>query len=367
MARAMANRGHDAKIICNVSTEETVHKNIITHIVKPYLRESSQLPPSMTQNLRYIINSIIHGVKIVKNNKIDIIHTNSFTPIIAGSILGRLTDTPVIATIHDIFTNNELQGWSTWAKFNNLPSYYAQLGKWLEKISLTMHTDLYHAVSKATMHDIVGIKRDANIRVVYTGIDMSQYLADGYREYSNFILFIGRLVFYKNLDVLLKAFQYVLPSVPNAKLVIIGDGPMRSIWERMASEAGISKSVSFLGNVSTFEKKRLLETCAAVALPSIFEGFGLVLLEAFAMEKPVLVSNVSPFDEIVDDGLDGFILSSDDCTEWSEKIKYLLLNKEICKKMGQNGLPKVVQKFNFEKSVDEMESLYEEILLNHRH
>ena len=67
------------------------------------------------------------------------------------------------------------------------------------------------------------------------------------------------------------------------------------------------------------------------------------------MEKPVLVSDVSPFEEIVDDSLDGFILSSNYCAAWSEKIKYLLLNKEECRKMGQNGLSKVKHKFNFEK------------------
>ena len=95
----------------------------IIHIIKPYLQESNQLPSSMIQNLRYIFNSIVHGVNIIRNKKIDIIHTKPFTPIIAGSIIGRLTNTPVIATIHDVFTINELRRWYTWAKYNNLPSY----------------------------------------------------------------------------------------------------------------------------------------------------------------------------------------------------------------------------------------------------
>ena len=80
------------------------------------------------------------------------------------------------------------------------------------------------------------------------------------------------------------------------------------------------------------------------------------------MTKPVLVSDVKPFDEIVDDGVDGFILSREKPSLWSEKIIYLLLNKSVCKRMGQNGLPKSSEKFNLEKSVNQMEVLYDELI-----
>ena len=79
------------------------------------------------------------------------------------------------------------------------------------------------------------------------------------------------------------------------------------------------------------------------------------------MAKPVLVSDIRLFDEIVTDGQDGFILPSNDPGQWSEKIKYLLLNKSVCKKMGENGLPKAYEKFDLEKSMDSMEELYEEV------
>jgi glycosyltransferase involved in cell wall biosynthesis len=87
-------------------------------------------------------------------------------------------------------------------------------------------------------------------------------------------------------------------------------------------------------------------------------------LEAFAMEKPVLVSDVSPFNEIVDDCVDGFMLPSDDFGVWSERIKFLLLDKEACRRMGQNGLSKVKDKFSFEKSMNNIQLLYENTLLN---
>ena len=62
LARTMSRRGHRVHIICNQSTEDVGSQSIVVHVVKPYLKESNQLPPSMVQNLRFIINCIIHGL-----------------------------------------------------------------------------------------------------------------------------------------------------------------------------------------------------------------------------------------------------------------------------------------------------------------
>ena len=363
LARIMSERGHTVHVICNLSTERmNEYGNIVVHIVKPQLKQSNQLPPSIVQNLRYIINSITHGLKVIRENQIEIIHTNSLTPTISGSILSRLTGRPVIAGIMDVFTDHELIGWSNWAQFNNLPSYYSTMGRMLEKLSFMLPFDIYHTISQTTMHDILKAKHAARVRVIYPGIDVSKYNSPKDREYCDFILYIGRLVFYKNLEILLKTFSNVIQVIPHARLVVVGDGPMKERWQKMACEAGISRSVSFVGNIPTSEKIILLKKCSALALPSVYEGFGLVILEAFASAKPVLVSDVKPFDEIVDDGIDGFILPWDNPVLWSEKIQYLLLNKTICKKMGENALPKAYNKFSIEKSMDGIESLYRQVL-----
>lgn len=99
------------------------------------------------------------------------------------------------------------------------------------------------------------------------------------------------------MELLVKAFRDVLDTVPNAKLVVIGYDPT---GDNKVLTMHIDDSVSFLVNVSTFKKIYLLKRCSAVALPGTFEGFGLVLLEAFAIAKPLLVSDIKPFDKKVD-------------------------------------------------------------------
>jgi len=366
LAKTMSKRGHKVHIICNLSTEKiNENENIAMHIVKPHLKESNQLPPSMIQNLRYITNCIISGIRTIKEHNVDLIHANSFTPIVSGSILGYLTGRPIIPAVLDVVAGDELSGWSRWARFNNLPSYYAIIGKIFERVSLMMPVDIYHTISKTTMDDILRLRPHARIRVVYPGIDASAYLSNDNNEYGNYILFIGRLVYYKNLDVLIKAFGHVIKRLPNAKLIVVGDGPMKERWQEMASHVGAGDSISFVGNISTHEKIAYLKKCSALALPSIFEGFGLVILEAFALAKPVLVSDVRPFNEIVNNGLDGYILPRDDPVVWSEKIQYLLSDNTVCKKMGESGLPKVNGLFNFQTSIDQMELLYKEVIQTH--
>ena len=103
LAKELARRGHNIYVLCNVTSEEIPHKNIKVKIIKPKLTDISELPPSPIQNVRYLINSILHGSLIIAKNKIDIIHTNSFSPVIAGSLLSQFHRVPVIATIHDVF------------------------------------------------------------------------------------------------------------------------------------------------------------------------------------------------------------------------------------------------------------------------
>ena len=160
--------------------------------------------------------------------------------------------------------------------------------------------------------------------MVYPSIDPSRYSSTGGIVYENFILYIGRLVYYKGVDVLIRSFSEVLKDVNGAKLIIVGEGPMKQEWQNLVTELHLENSVSFLGRISNSEKLALLSQCSALALPSLFEGFGLVVLEAFALKKTVLVTNIPPFDEIVEDGQDGFLITPTDLIMWKEIMKKLL-------------------------------------------
>ncbi len=362
LAKALAERGHELYVVCNLSTEIIEIERVKLFVVKPFLKDTYELPPSPTANLRYIANSLMTGAKIVKQNQIQLIHTNSYTPVFAGSILSKLKNIPMIASIYDVFTSPDKSNWTKWAQYNKVPSYYSTIGRLYEQMSLKLPYDMIHSVSKSTERDIMIHNDKKAIKVIYPAVNFQQYTIQ-LPKYENFIIFIGRLVFYKNLDVLIRAYAEVIEVLSDAKLVVVGEGPMMDEWTKLAQSLGVSNNVLFTGHIPQEQKLDLLTRCSALALPSVFEGFGLVILESFAMQKPVLVANTHPFDELVDQGKDGFLLDYGDSHEWALAIIRLLSDSSLCKEMGQIGAIKRQAKFDFTAYIDAIESLYSEIIV----
>ncbi len=137
---------------------------------------------------------------------------------------------------------------------------------------------------------------------------------------------------------------------------------MRKKWEKKVSNLGLQDNILFFGYISDVEKVKLLSNCSALVLPSFVEGFGLVILEAFAMKKPVLVADVRPISELVCNNVDGYVLPVDSPQEWAQKIIFILSNKIECEKMGNAGRRKVENEYNIERVVNDMERLYESLM-----
>jgi glycosyltransferase involved in cell wall biosynthesis len=115
--------------------------------------------------------------------------------------------------------------------------------------------------------------------------------------------------------------------------------------------------VEFKGYVSHREKLYYLSRCRALVLPSIFEGFGMVILEAWALKKPVIVANVEPQNKIVTHGLDGYVVENKP-EIWAKYIHLLIADEELCRQMGNNGYWKLMTQYNIDKQIDELEKLY---------
>jgi glycosyltransferase involved in cell wall biosynthesis len=221
-----------------------------------------------------------------------------------------------------------------------------------------MPIDSIHTISQASCRDILELKSKAKIRVIPPSVDQNNYKASSQVRYENFVLYIGRLVYYKNVEILLRALQIVLKDFQNFELIIVGEGPMKQSLKELAKNLGIEKNIVFLGSISNIQKIDLLNRCLALAFPSTFEGFGLVILESFLFKKPVLLSDINPFDEIVDDGKDGYLIPPYEHVEWANKIKHLINNIDMCRNMGLNGYNKYLTKYEYSNHIENIENLY---------
>jgi glycosyltransferase involved in cell wall biosynthesis len=185
--------------------------------VNPTIQYKGGLPPTFSENIKYAFNAFQKGRTIIKNQKIDIIHSNNFSPALAGSLLSHFTKTPHITTIHDIFSIYDKDFWKKWAQQSSVSSTNARLVPFFEKFMMKFKFDCIHTVSDSTKRDIQKIGTKKQIHVIPNCIEDKEPI--GIEQKKNQFVYLGRLVFYKNIEVIIQAFNIIIKEFPNTKLV----------------------------------------------------------------------------------------------------------------------------------------------------
>ena len=181
------------------------------------------------------------------------------------------------------------------------------------------------------------------------------------------LLFVGRLTWVKGVRNLLQAMPLVLKEFPNTKLVILGKGEEQTDITETADRLNIKDNVVYRFDFVS-EKERLLHYAAAdvCVFPSTYEPFGIVSLEAMAMEKPVVVGarGVVGFKEqVVSSGVDqnGVHVNGEDPADIAWGIMAALRNPEKAKNWGENGRRRVLEYFTWRKVAEETSKIYESL------
>src|SRR6185312_6443262 len=288
-----------------------------------------------------------HKVWIVTNeikDEIDIIHSNNFSPALVGSALSSLFSIPHVMTVHDIFSLCGKNYWKKWGEQANVSKLNVMLAPFFERLMVKLKHECVHTVSDASKDDLLKFGEKKPIYVIHNSIDPSPILD----EIVNPLQFVhvGRLVFYKNLEVVIKAIGILKKTQPNVRLVIVGDGPHKKSLQELVKKLDLESSIEFLGYASLDEKMKIIATSNALVFPSLCEGFGLVILEAFSQRKPVLVSNIRPMSDVISDGKNGFVLDPYDEKSWAGHLLKLIKNPSQVLEMGREGSKLLADSFN---------------------
>jgi glycosyltransferase involved in cell wall biosynthesis len=171
---------------------------------------------------------------------------------------------------------------------------------------------------------------------------------------------VGRLTPQKGHDILLRAFARTLVVHPAACLLVVGDGETRPGLQTLARDLGIGDRVIFTGYRE--DAPQMMGGFNIVAVPSLWEGFGLVLLEAMAMSRPVVASRVSSIPEIVLDGQTGLLVPPADAAALAEAMAKLLGDPILALEMGRRGRERLLSDFSAERMVRETELVYQGLL-----
>ncbi|TXK44903.1 glycosyltransferase family 4 protein [Pontibacter qinzhouensis] len=170
------------------------------------------------------------------------------------------------------------------------------------------------------------------------------------------ILFVGRLAVQKSVDTLLLAASTLKGIIPNIKVILVGEGMLRNKLEALANQLALQDVVEFRG--ATYHPEEYFSSCHIFVLPSIFEGMGLVILEAFRAGIPVIATNIEGPKELVQDGFNGLLTIPLDHVQLAEKIKYLWQNPTVAQKLGNQCKKSFEKQFTIEYYAAELENLY---------
>jgi glycosyltransferase involved in cell wall biosynthesis len=175
--------------------------------------------------------------------------------------------------------------------------------------------------------------------------------------------YAGRLVKKKGVDVLLEGFALVKSSVPDAQLVIAGDGPEWAALETMTHELGIERSVTFTGHLDARALERALAPAWVQAVPSVWEEpFGLVAAEAMMRGTAVVATAGAGLGEQVVEGETGHLVPAGDAPALSRALESVLLDRERAERMGSTGREKAMRELCEERHVESVICIYDEML-----
>jgi phosphatidylinositol alpha-mannosyltransferase len=196
---------------------------------------------------------------------------------------------------------------------------------------------------------------------LFTGTEPYPRLRDGRRT----ILFVGRMEKRKGLKYLLRAFIRVKTEMPDARLVIVGDGKLREKYERLIERIGI-EDVIFTGYVSDEEKARYLASADVLCAPNTGnESQGYVLLEAMASGTPVVASNIDGFAGVVTHGVEGFLALPKDADALALSLVHILADAERRAALGQGARARAEQ-FAWDRIAQRVLTYYERLLYERR-
>ena len=271
---------------------------------------------------------------VLEQEKFDIIHLHEpMMPMLCTTVI-RLSNTPIVGTFH-------ASGGKPWYSFGT-PVGKLLLNRWIHKL------DGKIAVSQPAM-SYVSKHFHGDYTIIPNGIDTSHFHPDvlpieQFDDGKMNILFVGRLEPRKGLNYLLKAYKQVKQEIPDSRLIIIGPGTrLRHKYEKQVKRKGL-ENVAFLGYISYSELPRYYKTADIFCSPATGrESFGIVLLEAMALGKPLVASDILGFDGVVTHGVDGLLVPPRSAEKLAEALLSLMTDESLRQQMGTRGRLKTLE------------------------
>lgn len=293
--------------------------------------------------------ALVRLASVLRRLAPDVVQSHGARSNVYTRLAGRLAGVPVISTIHNALRDYPVTP-------TRLALYHA-----MDRLTLPM---------AARVVCVAGdLARDYGERavVIHNGVDLDDFdvttpmaTVGGRADAWPVVGFVGRLTPEKDPLTFVRVMAALGRTRPHVRALVVGDGPMRAEVERAAEALGVASRCRFLGERS--DVPALLAAMDVVVLTSLSEGFPFVVLEAMAMERPVVATAVNGVPEIVEAGVTGLLAPRGDVGALTRATLDILSVPDVARRMGQAGRRRVAARFTARRMVDETHALYRRLL-----
>jgi len=308
-------------------------------------------------------NALAFGqiARLLRRERFDIINTHTSVAGALGRVAARLfTRAPVVHMIH-AFAGHPYRS-----------ALARKTGTLIER-RLDPMTDWYIAGSKAMIERGLELRifRRNKVVLISNGIDLErfpynpappsaiEFKSSANGSVSTTIGFLGRLEEQKGVPDLIRAAAIVRQQNPRVRFVIAGDGSMRPQLEQLAAELQVNDVVEFVG--WQCDSVTFLAQIDILAMPSLWEAFGLSAAEAMAMGKPVIATRVEGLPEVVEDGRTGMLVPPADPQALAQRVLELAADRPLQRALGKQGRARVEERFTLDLMISRHEEFYERL------
>lgn len=296
------------------------------------------------KNLFNFLLCLVRISLIVRKERISIIHSHHRWSSFVSYFIARMFRVPLVTTYHGINS---------------------------EKRLLTLWGDTVISVSEDAKKHLIDYFRVTpnHIKVIHNGIKLPDTDCNDIKHSKNSksnlswgatIANIARMSPEKDQESLFMAMKLVLHDHPNARLVMVGTGPLEANLKKLAVELDMERNIEFVGEVANISD--ILVKIDMVVLTSLTEGLPISILEALSFGIPVVATSVGDIPEIISDRKTGCLVQPKDPEGLANAINFMLSNYGAALEMGQNGKKLVRERFSAKQMAAETEKVYLDLL-----
>lgn len=350
LTKEMQKMPYEFYVVSSGGSQEAALKENGVRCTSMNIRTKSELSPKLYFALPKLI-------RLIREEKIDLIHAHTRVTQVLAWWLRRLTGIHYVSTCHGF--------------------YKTRIGRRL----LPAWGDHVIAISKPVEGSLIVDFRVPKSRVstIFNAIDINDLVTryhnknpDVIRQELNLpkgnkvIGIVARVVQDKGHEYFLRAANKLIStSFPDIKILIVGDGPYLNNTKKLVKKLGLNSSVRFLGNIDDITYA--LSVIDIFVLPAVWrEGFGLSIIEAMAVSKPVIVTNIWALNELVHNRVNGLLVEPRNVDELANAMHELLSDQQLYMKVSVNGTEMVKQEFSISQMAKRVDSLYQQTLLEPR-